>query len=261
MSADNTVHIGVLLPDLLGTYGDRGNAVVLAQRLRWRGQPAEVVEVAAGSPIPDSCDIYVLGGGEDVAEDEAVRALRHSPFPRAVERGAMVLAICAGMHVLGRWREDRNGQRHEALGLLDLTTRPRQQRATGELVTRPLREDLGIDQPLTGFENHGSATELGPGASPLARVVTGEGNGDGSEGVAVGHVIGTYMHGPVLARNPGLADALLAQATGLALAPLPMPQVDDLRRTTQELAQQSAPPAVSRLRSLVTPSRWNQPGL
>ena len=260
MPADNTVHIGVLLPDLLGTYGDRGNAVVLAQRLRWRGQPAEVVEVPAGSPIPDSCDAYVLGGGEDVAEDEAVRALRASPFPSAVERGAVVLAICAGMHVLGRWRADREGRRHEALGLLDLTTRPRQQRATGELVARAVREDLGIDQPLTGFENHGSATDLGPGMSPLARVVTGEGNGDGSEGVAAGNIIGTYMHGPVLARNPGLADALLARATGTALEPLPLPQVDELRTTTQELAQ-SGTPAMGRLRSLVTPGRWTQPGL
>lgn len=260
MLTDNAVHIGVLLPDLLGTYGDRGNAAVLAQRLRWRGQPAQVTEVPAGSPIPASCDLYVLGGGEDVAEDEAVRALRESPFPGAVERGAVVLAICAGMHVLGRWRADRDGQRHEALGVLDLTTRPRQERATGEITTQPVRGDLGIDEPLTGFENHGSATELGPTAGPLARVVSGEGNGDGSEGVFTGRVVGTYMHGPVLARNPGLADFLLAQATGLALPPLPMGEVDELRRTTRELAQ-SGMSGVSRLRSLVTPSRWTQPGL
>ena len=260
MPADNTVHIGVLLPDLLGTYGDRGNAAILAQRLRWRGQPAQVVEVPAGSPIPDSCDAYVLGGGEDVAEDEAVRALRESPFPRAVERGAVVLAICAGMHLLGRWRADRDGRRHEALGLLDLTTRPREQRATGEITTRPAHEHLGIDETLTGFENHGSATELGPSATPLARVVSGEGNGDGSEGVFTGQIVGTYLHGPVLARNPGLADYLLSRATGLALPPLPMAEVDELRRTTRELAQ-SGTSGMSRLRSLVTPSRWTQPGL
>lgn len=260
MPAESTVHIGVLLPDLLGTYGDRGNATVLAQRLRWRGHPASVVEVPAGSPIPDSCDVFVVGGGEDVAEDEAVRALRNSPFPRAVDRGAVVLAICAGMHLLGHWRADASGARHEALGLLDLTTRPRRERATGEIVAQPLRSELGLDQPLTGFENHGSATELGPTASPLARVAAGAGNGDGTEGVFTGRVVGTYLHGPVLARNPGLADFLLAQATGLALPPLPVDEVEDLRRTTRGLAQ-AGPSRWDRVRSVVTPGRWNSPGM
>lgn len=260
MSADNTVHIGVLLPDLLGTYGDRGNAAVLAQRLRWRGQPARVLEVPAGSPIPGGCDMYVLGGGEDVAEDEAVRALRNSPFPQSVERGAVVLAVCAGMHILGRWRADRSGARHDALGLLDLTTQPREQRATGEIVARPLRGDLGLDMPLTGFENHGSATELGSAATPLARVEAGEGNGNGFEGVLAGRVVGTYMHGPVLARNPGLADFLLGQAVRAVLPPLPMEEVEILRNTTERVAY-SGTSRMSRLRALVTPGRWTSPGM
>lgn len=259
--SNSTVQIAVLLPDLLGTYGDRGNALVLAQRLQWRGQPAEVLEVTSDQPIPGSCDIYVVGGGEDVAQMEATRLLERSPFRTAVEQGANVLAVCAGLQILGRSALDSNGEWYSGLGLLDVTTRPREQRAIGELVSKP-EPGTGLgDEQLTGFENHQGGTELGPYAKPLARVVTGVGNGDLTEGVISDRIVGTYMHGPVLARNPQLADLLLTRATGLTLAPLHIEEIDELRRVTIAAAEKRKQSSSGRLRSALTPRRWLTPGL
>ena len=107
---DSAVRIGVLFPDLLGTYGDGGNAVVLAQRLAWRGIPVDVVTVAAGQAAPDSCDLYLVGGGEDGPPVQATRELAESrALHRAVDAGAAVLAVCAGMQILGHRFPDASG--------------------------------------------------------------------------------------------------------------------------------------------------------
>jgi CobQ-like glutamine amidotransferase family enzyme len=229
---ESTVRIGLVLPDVMGTYGDSGNAVVLRQRLRMRGIDAEIVEITLADPVPDSLDVYTLGGAEDYAQRLATRHLITYPgLQRAVERGAPVLAICAAIQVLGHWYETSSGERVEGVGLLDVTTSPQASRTIGELATVPLPDNL--NDKLTGFENHRGGTALGSAAAPLGKVARGGGNraGDGYDGVVQGSVIATYMHGPCLARNPELADLLLAQAIGAEeLTPLDLDEVARLRR-------------------------------
>ncbi|GAA5162345.1 glutamine amidotransferase [Amycolatopsis dongchuanensis] len=219
------VRIGLVLPDVLGTYGDSGNAAVLRQRLRWRGIDAEVVDVHLGAPVPSGLDVYLLGGGEDEAQALAAAHLRaHPGLQRAAARGAVVFGVCAGLQVLGSSFVVSGGTRHAGLGLLDVSTSPGERRAVGEVVVEWDRE------PLTGFENHLGVTTLGPGSSPLGRVRAGIGNGDGTDGAVTGHVLATYLHGPVLARNPALADLLLSWVLGTPPGELPVPEVGELRR-------------------------------
>jgi lipid II isoglutaminyl synthase (glutamine-hydrolysing) len=235
MTSASTVTIGLLLPDVLGTYSDSGNATVLAQRLRWRGIPAEVLRCTAAQAPPTGCDIYLLGGGEDTAQLFAASWLRsHRGLCRALESTGVTLAVCAGLQILGHTLTDSAGQEQPGAGLLDITTRPRRRRAIGNIVTDCQLPGVG---QLCGFENHQGATTLGPGARPLGTVLSGVGNGDRSpghvpvEGAMTDRVIGTYLHGPVLARNPALADHLLARATGAQLRPLELPDQANLRAT------------------------------
>jgi lipid II isoglutaminyl synthase (glutamine-hydrolysing) len=228
--ADSRVRIGLVLPDVMGTYGDGGNALVLRQRLLLRGIAAEIVEITLDDPVPESLDLYTLGGAEDYAQRLATRHLiRYPGLQRAAARGAPVLAICAAIQVLGHWYQTSAGERVDGVGLLDLTTSPQDTRTIGELVTTPVL--AGLTQRLTGFENHRGGTVLGAAAAPLGSVVKGAGNraGDGFDGAVQGSVFATYMHGPCLARNPELADLLLGRVVG-ELAPLELPEVELLRR-------------------------------
>ncbi|MEU5844027.1 glutamine amidotransferase [Rhodococcus sp. NPDC047139] len=230
--SESTVRIGLVLPDVMGTYGDGGNALVLRQRLRMRGHDAEIVEIGLNDPVPESLDLYTLGGAEDAAQRLATRhLLRYPGLQRAAERGAPVLAICAAIQVLGHWYETSSGERVDGVGMLDATTSPQSTRSIGEIIIRPTLSGLSL--PLTGFENHRGGTTLGPDATGLGRVERGVGNGvgDGLEGAVQGSVIGTYLHGPVLARNPELADHLLMRALGVdSLPALDLPEVDLLRQ-------------------------------
>ncbi len=205
----------VVHPDLLGTYGDGGNGVVLAQRARWRGIETELVDATSDLPLPTG-DLYCLGGGEDAAQTASAERLREEgTLERAVGQGAVLLAVCAGYQIVGRSFPAADGRPLSGLGLLDVTTtKGRGRRAVGEILAEPLDEGLPV---LTGFENHGGLTTRGPTTAPLARVTAGVGNGDGTEGARSGRVVGTYLHGPVLARNPGFADLLISWATGRVL--------------------------------------------
>ena len=229
--SDSTLRIGLVLPDVMGTYGDGGNALVLRQRARMRGIDAEIISITLDDEVPDSLDVYTLGGAEDYAQRLATRHLTRYPgLQRAAAAGRPVLAICAAIQVLGHWYETSAGERVDGISLFDLTTAPQQTRSIGELVTDPVLP--GLTQPLSGFENHRGGSTLGADAAPLGRVRHGVGNGvgDGTEGVVAGSVIGTYLHGPALARNPQLADFLLARAIGTdSLAPLDLPEVNRLR--------------------------------
>jgi hypothetical protein len=235
---DSTVTVVLLFPDLLGTYGDSGNAVILAERLRWRGLGAEVITVRSGDPVPAGCQLYVVGGGEDLPQALAARQLGPpvtGPLHRAVDGGAAVLAVCAGLQILGTsFVIGPDGTEVDGLGLVDcVTRRGTGRRAVGEMVVEPAVE-LGLPT-LSGYENHAAVTSVGPGAAPAGRVCHGVGNGDGSgtDGVWSGRVFGTYLHGPVLARNPALADRLLGWAVG-ALDPLDDREQEALR--TERLA-------------------------
>lgn len=226
------VEIVLVYQSLLGIYGDRGNATVLQKRLEWRGFDAVLTVVEPGDPLPDSGSVYLLGGGEDSAQITAARALQaDGGLHRAVDRGAVVFAVCAGYQIVGKsFTVGDNEEAIEGLGLLDVTSTRGPVRAVGEMLSRWKRPD-GTEELITGFENHGGYTRLGPTAAPLATVEVGIGNcNDGTEGAVNGTVIGTYPHGPVLARNPALADHLLELALGRSLEPLSRPEVDELRR-------------------------------
>ena len=226
------VEIVLVYQSLLGIYGDRGNATVLAKRLQWRGYDTTLTVVEPGDALPDTGQVYLLGGGEDAAQISAVNALRaDGGLHRAVDRGAAVFAVCAGYQIIGySFTVGERDEVIEGLGLLDVTTTRGPVRAVGEILTRWHGRE-GEDALLTGFENHGGYTTLGPSATPLSRVEVGVGNAaDGTEGAIDGSVIGTYPHGPVLARNPALADHVLQLALGEELAPLPRPEIDELRR-------------------------------
>lgn len=227
-----TVEVVLVYQSLLGIYGDRGNAAVLTKRLQWRGYDATLTVVEPGDPLPDSGHVYLLGGGEDAAQITAVEALRaDGGLQRAVDRGAAVFAVCAGYQIVGNsFTVGERDEVIEGLGLLDVSTSRGPARAVGEILSRWHGRD-GDDALLTGFENHGGYTTLGSSATPLASVEVGVGNaGDGTEGAVQGTVIGTYPHGPVLARNPALADHVLQVALGEELSPLRRPEIDELRR-------------------------------
>jgi CobQ-like glutamine amidotransferase family enzyme len=227
MTTDSVLRVGLVYPELLGTYGDRGNAVVLMQRARWRGHAAELVEVAASEPIPASLDIYLFGGGEDDPQSMAAAGMRASAanVSQARANGAVVFAVCAGFQLIGHRYDTPDGESIEGLGLVDAVTRPGGNRLIGEVVVEP--GDRALPR-LTGFENHGGRTTLGEGERPLGRVVTGGGNGNGYDGVRGERLIGTYLHGPVLPRNPALADLLLSWVLG-DLAPLDSQPEEELR--------------------------------
>src|SRR6201988_3487603 len=172
--ADSAVRIGLVLPDVMGTYGDSGTAAVLRQRLRLRGIAAEIVEITLADAVPDSLDLYRLGGAEDYAQRLATKHLLTYPgLQRAASRGAPVLAICAAIQVLGHWYETSAGERVDGVSLLDVTTSPQSERTIGEVVSEPVVP--GLHQRLTGFENHRGGTVLGASAEPLAKVISGAG--------------------------------------------------------------------------------------
>ncbi|MBV9382951.1 MAG: glutamine amidotransferase [Streptosporangiaceae bacterium] len=214
-----------IYPDLLSTYGDRGNLLVLERRARLRGIPVDVTLVNSDQRVPPDGDIYLMGGGEDLPQILATRRLRaDGGLGAAVHRGAVLFAVCAGYQMIGREFGGAEGQPMEGLGLLDIRSGRGERRGVGEVVADV---DPALNVPrLTGFENHQGVTSLGPGAKPLARVLTGVGNGDGTEGAYAGRVLGTYLHGPALVRNPGLADLLLTWAAG-PLQPL-VPAAEEL---------------------------------
>ncbi|MFC4145803.1 type 1 glutamine amidotransferase [Micromonospora mangrovi] len=206
-----------IYPDLLSTYGDRGNMLILARRAQLRGMPVEVLEVRSDQRLPATADIYLIGGGEDGPQAlGAQRLIADGGLHRAVAQGSVVFGVCAGYQLLGT-SFFAKGTECAGLGLLDLRSDRGPSRAVGELAGE-VDPRLGVPA-LTGFENHGGRTHLGPGVAPLARVTAGVGNDGATEGAWRGKLLGTYSHGPALARNPALADLLLRWATGVHQLP------------------------------------------
>jgi CobQ-like glutamine amidotransferase family enzyme len=212
VSSESTLTVVWAYPDLMSTYGDRGNLLILARRAAQRGLPVRAMEVRSDQPLPAAADIYLLGGGEDGPQALAAqRLIADGAVHRAVEAGSVVFAVCAGYQLLGSSFYAK-GARCTGLDLLDLRSDRGPSRAVGELAGE-VDPRLGLPT-LTGFENHGGRTHLGAGCAPLARVTAGIGNDGSTEGAWHGKVLGTYSHGPALARNPALADLLLRWATG-----------------------------------------------
>ena len=205
--------IAVLYPELLGTYGDGGNGVVAVERLRRRGIDATLEYASIGDPLPDA-GLYLLGGGEDGPQRLAADLLRATDFVSRVRDGAHVLAVCAGLQILGASFSVEGNDEYEGVGLVDVVTRRGERRSVGELCTK-----VG-ERFLVGFENHGGRTTLASGLEPLGRVLTGRGNDGATDGFRTVGVWGTYAHGPVLAMNPWLCDEILESLTGRTLEPL-----------------------------------------
>ena len=205
-----------LYPDYLNIYADRGNMAVLERRAAWRGIGFDYRTLSVGdTPAPGEADLYYVGGGQDreqalIAPDLADKG---AALVEAVAGGAALLAVCGGYQLLGRFYRDRSGAELPGVGFFPLHTVAGEKRMIGDVL---LECELAPGEPrtLAGFENHAGRTFLDPGAEPLGRVVAGFGNNgeDGVEGCRVGRAVGTYLHGPLLPRNPWLADWLIAQA-------------------------------------------------
>lgn len=209
-----TTRILALLPELTDVNGDAQNALVLARRAGWAGVEAEVVAHRIGDPVPDRPAAVVLGSTTDPAMPRLVAALEplRDALTSWLDDGVPLLAVGTGMEALGG-RILLEGGPVEGLGLLPGEALPLAARVAGDLVVRS-----GAGE-LVGYENHPRGFRLQPGAQPLGTVVRGVGDGHGSDGVHHGGVLGTRLHGPVLAKNPALADVLLAEAFGAGVRP------------------------------------------
>ena len=226
------IRVGHLYPEYLNIYADRGNIAVFQRRATLRGHELDVTSVSVGDRLdPAAHDLLYIGGGQDreqalIAPDLVAKG---PALEAAVAGGAALLAVCGGYQLLGRGYRDRHGESLPGVGLFPHETVAGERRMIGDVL---LEAELvpGERRTIAGFENHAGRTRLDPGAEPLGRVVAGFGNDgeSGYEGVRVGRALGTYLHGPLLPRNPWLADWLLAQALAHAsggeppeLEPLP----------------------------------------
>lgn len=220
-----------LYPDLLDLYGDRGNIIALDARCRWRGIEPVVQQASLGDELDFAgMDILFLGGGSDREQGLLVQDLMHreNELRKGIENGLVVLSICGGYQMLGKYYQMASGEKIPGLGILDVWTVAGTKRLIGnvvvELEEHVLSKDLGAGEPvrvsaqkfktLVGFENHSGKTYLGEGVTPLGKVLVGHGNNgaDRAEGVRSHNVFGTYLHGPLLPKNPHLADLLLELA-------------------------------------------------
>ena len=215
-------------PELTAPQGDVGNGLVLRHRAHARGIAVDLVTIQAQDALPAG-DVYLLGGAEELAQAVlAERLIAQRVLVRAAASGAVVLGVGAGFQVLGEWFDDLEGQRCPGVGLLDVRT-VQAVELQGPVVTHPV-EGLGLPA-LHGFESHSGRTELGAGVEPFAALRLGTGNGGdpARDGAVIGNVLGTYVHGPLLARNPEVADLLLARALGRDLEPLPSGWAEQVR--------------------------------
>lgn len=217
--ADRPLRIVHLFPDLLNLYGDGGNVRVLAQRCAWRGIPARVETIHYGEAVDlATADIVFLGGGPDREQKLASEVLfgMKDDLAAYVENDGVLLAICGGYQILGkRWL--LGDEAVEGLSILDMDT-VRAGAGFDRLIDNIALESPLATLPVVGYENHAGRTKLGAGLTPFGRVVSsvGHGNDDdsGADGVIYRNCIGTYLHGPLLGKNPEIADGLIARALG-----------------------------------------------
>jgi lipid II isoglutaminyl synthase (glutamine-hydrolysing) len=232
--------VGHLFPDYLNIYADRGNMAVLARRAAWRGHDVEVVPIGGEDELGPA-DLYYIGGGQDREQELIAPALaaHGEPLGAAVESGAALLAVCGGYQLLGRFYRDQSGHELPGVGLFPLHTVAGERRMIGDVLLE-CELERGERRTLAGFENHAGRTYLDEGADPLGRVLAGFGNDgeSGFEGCRVGRAIGTYLHGPLLPRNPWLADWLLAQTIAHRTGETPAfePLADDLEAEAHEVS-------------------------
>jgi lipid II isoglutaminyl synthase (glutamine-hydrolysing) len=234
------IRVGHLYPEYLNIYADRGNIAVLASRAAWRDIAFRVEPISVGDKLrPGAHDLLYIGGGQDreqalIAPDLAARG---GAIREAVDGGAAVLAVCGGYQLLGRFYRDLGGAELPGAGLFPLQTVAGERRMIGDCLLECELEP-GERHTLAGFENHAGITVLDEGAQPLGRVIAGFGNDgqSGFEGCRVGTAVGTYLHGPLLPRNPWLADWLLTRALAHRLDEAP--ELEELPADLEEEAHE-----------------------
>lgn len=225
--AERRLCVTHLYPELLNLYGDSGNVLVLRKRLEWRGIACDVDEVHVGEhPSLQKADIVFIGGGSDREQKNVCDSLRLVQHELAayVEDGGVLLAVCGGYQLLGH-SYLMGDEKVDGLSLVDLYTDRGSPRLIGNICVRS-RVSPRI---IVGYENHGGRTHLGPGVEPLGKVLHGHGNDgvSGEEGCLYKNVIGTYVHGPLLPKNPGVADWLLERALERRYGLGELPPLDD----------------------------------
>lgn len=209
--------IGWLYPDLMCIYGDRGNVTVLQKRCEWRGIDAEIKQIGLSSSEKDltSCDLLMMGGAQDSQQVIVANDLekKKQTLSQMIEEGIPGLYVCGGFQFLGKYYKEADGTVIEQLNVLDIYTEsPGGSRLIGNIAIEVT--GLPIKATFVGFENHGGRTRLGPEVKPLGKVLQGYGSNaeDKTEGAVYRNTIGTYFHGPILPKNPELADWLIEKA-------------------------------------------------
>ena len=224
------LRIAFLYPELMNIYGDRGNILTLSRRAEWRGVDVQVDRVSIGDSIdPDYYDFYFFGGGQDkqqIAVSQDLQGQKGDALKEAVERGAVVLSVCGGYQLLGKYYRPFDGDDLPGIGLFDAHTDAGNKRYIGNVLIRCALPGVG---DIVAFENHSGCTFLGPGCTPLGESLIGGGNNgrDGTEGAIYKTAYGCYLHGSLLPKNPRLADYLLAQALKRRHGDLQLPPLDD----------------------------------
>ena len=206
-----TLRILQLYPRDMNIYGDWGNVLVLKQRAQWHGYGVELLEYNQGDVFPENIDMIVGGGGQDAGQSKIKHDLPaiKDIVTRQAEDGMPMLVICGLYQLFGKFFETHGGERIDGLGIFDIETYGKTERLIGNVVM----ESSEFGQIL-GYENHSGQTFLSPTVSPLATVKKGVGNNqtDSSEGARVHNVIGSYLHGSLLPKNPHIADWLIETA-------------------------------------------------
>lgn len=212
--------IGWLYPELMSTYGDRGNIIVLQRRCEWRGIKTKVVNIdqETDPDIFKNIDILFGGGAQDKEQAMVVTDIRkkEKQIKNLIENNTPCLFVCGSPQLFGKYYEPSEGKRIEGLGIFDMTSvhpGPNKNRLIGNLVAKTSIPEID-NLTIVGFENHGGRTYLGKNATPFAKVIKGCGNNgeDGTEGIIYKNAVGSYLHGPLLPKNPEIADWLIKKA-------------------------------------------------
>lgn len=205
------INILHLYPKEMNLYGDHGNILALTRRLEWRGYKTNVIHYEPGMEIPKDVDIIFGGGGQDSGQGKIEKDLKKiaKVLKEKIEAGVPTLLICGLYQLMGKYFETAEGQRIEGTGVLDLYTKAGPTRLIGNIVINS--EEFG---EVVGYENHSGLTYLGEGLKPFGEVKNGDGNNDkdSGEGVRYKNCIGTYLHGPILPKNPKVTDFLIKTA-------------------------------------------------
>ncbi len=233
MINQKSLTIGWLYPELMNIYGDRGNVITLQKRCEWRDIQTTVLRLDVGFDKNEleKCDILLMGGAQDKQQEAVAKDLfkKQKALLAAIEKGVAGIYVCGAYQMLGNYYKEANGDKIKGLGIFDLYTEnpgENSKRLIGNMVAYSEK----LNYKLVGFENHGGRTYLGKNLSPLGRVINGFGNNgqDKTEGVIYKNSIGTYLHGPLLPKNPLLADHLIRQALKIKYnSNIPLKNIDD----------------------------------